>query len=94
MFRRFDDLWDTSATDGASTPIGLFTDNSERQELMDAWLKERRECIEYGLYLDQACQLLKRILAEEGVTRESRRRARHLIRAIKEAKDAPHDDTA
>jgi hypothetical protein len=89
MIRRFDDLWDSSATDGASAPIGLSIPPSasgESQDLMEAWFKERQESIENGLYLDLACQLLKQIMTEGAMTLESQRRAKHLISAVKQTR--------
>jgi len=86
MIKRFEDLWTSAATDGASSPVGLATpppDVAESQDLMEAWYKERQESIENKLYLDLACQLLRRILSEGAMTREDERRAKHLILSIK-----------
>ncbi len=89
MIKRFEELWDSAASDGASASIGLptpFPASDESQDLMEAWFKERQESIENELYLDLACQLLRRILTEGAMTLESQRQAKHLILAIKAAR--------
>jgi len=87
MSSRFDFSWDEIPNDGASTPVSLFTpnDNSENDELFQAWCQERHESIELKLYLDEALQLLKRLLADGEVTPGSGKRARHLLRTIEAA---------
>jgi len=68
--------------------VSLFTpiDNSENDELFQAWCQERHESIELKLYLDQALLLLKRLLADGEVTPSSEKRARHLLRTIEAAR--------
>jgi len=80
--------WDTLPNDGASAPAAVLTrsDKAEDEELMYAWLRERQENIELGLFLERACQLLARILASREVTPSLLRRARCLMRAIEDAR--------
>ena len=92
MSRRFDDLLATAAEDGASTPIGVFTprNKADTDQLMQAWYIERQNCIECSLFLDQARQLLTRILHDGEVTATNRQKTRYLLRAIKEARQGRH----
>jgi len=83
MFRRFDDLWESAAGDGASTPVGVARPECNLDELMDAWFRERQENVECRLYLDEAGRLLRRILGEGGLPSRLRRQARHLLLAIR-----------
>jgi len=84
----FEDLLATAAEDGASTPIGVLTprDGAETDQLMQAWYIERQSNIENSLFLDQARQLLTRILNDGEVTRTNRQKTRSLLRAIRDAR--------
>jgi len=88
MSNWFDSPLDSLPNDGASATTGLFLppDPAERETLMTAWLRERQENIELGLYLEQACALLRRMMAAEQTTPTCRKRAKDLIQAIKEAR--------
>jgi len=92
MRNLFDLPWDSLPNDGASAPAGVLAacDRDEEEELMYAWLRERQENIELGLFLERACELLGRILAGGEVTPALRRRARHLIRVIESARPGDH----
>jgi len=81
--------WDTLPNDGASASAGVLTqcDKREDEELMYAWLRERQENIELGLFLERACDLLARILAGREVTPAILRRARCLMRAIEDGRN-------
>jgi hypothetical protein len=85
MHRHLDLRWDTIPHDGAFAPIGIapLCHGSEGDELLQAWSQERYECTEMRLYLEEANRLLKCILAEGGITLKNRRRARHLLLAIR-----------
>jgi len=91
MSRRFEDLWE-SAGDGALTPIGLARPECEFDALMDAWFRERHESIECRLYLDEAGALLRQIIEEDEVPSRLRRRAKHLLRAIRAVHEADRGD--
>lgn len=80
--------WDSLPHDGASAFIGIPEprDRAEDEELLDAWLIERQENIELGLYLGRTCELLGRIAAGGEVTPAILRRTRLLLRAIEEAR--------
>jgi len=93
MFSRFEKPWETAAGDGASTPVGVSPPACEVDALMDAWLRERHESVECRLYLDEAGRLLRRMLVEDGVPLRLRRRARHLLLAIRAIREAGHDRT-
>jgi len=95
MISRFEDLWETAAGDGALTPVGVGRPDCEFDALMDAWLQERQDCIECRLYLVEAGRLLRRILDEETVPPRLRKRARHLllaIRSVRESEGGPSVD--
>jgi len=94
MSNRFDFSWDTIPSDGASSPVGLSTpvDASENDELFQAWCRERHESIELKLFLDEAVQLLKRLVADGEISPANARRARHLLRTIEATRtDDPGD---
>lgn len=84
----FDPPLDAIPNDGASVTTGFFmpADPGERETLLDAWRRERQETIELGLYLEQACSLLRRMSAADTTTPAHRKRAKGLIRAIREAR--------
>jgi hypothetical protein len=86
MNRRFEDLWSKAADDGASCPVGLSPapNGAEVDLLMDAWYRERTQRIEGSLLLDQAGQLLDRLMAEGEMTPRRRRQACRVIRAIRD----------
>jgi len=83
MMNRFENLWDSAAGDGALTPIGVARPECEFDDLMKAWTRERQDCIEYRLYLDEAGRLLREILAEDQVPQRLRRRVRNLLMAVR-----------
>ncbi len=93
MSNPFGPPWDRIPGDGASAPVGMPSpfDDAPSDDLLEAWCQERHQSIELGLYLQQSLQLIRRILADGEVTPESRRRAKTLLRAIREAK---RDDLA
>jgi len=85
MKNRLEDLWN-AADDGASTPaspLDLKTE-AEFDELLDAWFLERRNSIEFEILLEESRKLIERLLSESDVSASDRRRARRLIRAIKQ----------
>jgi len=85
----FDLTWDMLPNDGASATTGVLThcDKAEDEdELMTAWLRERQENIELGLFLERACALLARIMSGREVTPSILRRARSLMLAIEDAR--------
>jgi hypothetical protein len=94
MGNRLDLSWESYPHDGASTPLGSSAaiERNDYDELFRAWCEERHESIELGLCLDEVVRLLKRMLAAGGVTEQSRRRAKSLFRAIREA--SGRSDTA
>ncbi len=83
----FDLPWDSIPGDGVSAPISVSTtsDRAENEQLMYAWLRERQENVEQRIYLDQCVQLINRILADGEISARSRRKARHLLLAIRAA---------
>lgn len=88
MLNSFQRLLLTSAQDGASVAaVGTHTDcdESEANQLLAAWSRERQDRIEAELCLDQACRLLNSILEDDGVSSSHRRKARRLLRAIRAA---------
>jgi len=84
MLSHFDELLVSTANDGASATIGLCPNRNvpEIDDLMDAWFKERQECIEVGLFLDEARHLLKRLVSEDEISTQNRRRVKRLLLAI------------
>jgi len=88
MRGRFDNLWETAAGDGAVTPVGIARPECDFDALMDAWSRERQDCIECRLYLDEAARLFRKILDEEAVPPRLRRRAKHLLLAIRAVRKA------
>lgn len=95
MGSRFDLSWDTIPCDGASVPFTVPTgiDPADYDDLFRAWCRERHESIETKLYLDEALRVLKRLLAAGEVSAESRKRARRLLTAIKEAASDRGEET-
>jgi len=95
MMSRFEDLWESAAGEGASTPVGVARPECEFDALMDAWFRERHESIENRLHLEEAGELLRQILDVDQVPLKLRRRAKHLLQAIRAVHDAdrenPHD---
>jgi|ERR1700757_3544365 hypothetical protein len=88
MISRFEDLWESAAGDGALSPVGVARPECEFDALMDAWFRERQDCIECRLYLDEAGRLLRMILGEEAVPPRLRRRAKHLLLAIRSVRES------
>lgn len=83
MMNRLEDLW-KSADDGASSPIGplQIRDESEFDDLLDAWYVERQNSIECEILLEQSKELIVRLLSESDASRSRRKQARRLIRSI------------
>ncbi|WP_435021453.1 hypothetical protein TA3x_002382 [Tundrisphaera sp. TA3] len=91
MRNRLEDLWITSADDGATSPIGieLFRPQVDMEDLLRAWALERGHSIEMGMILDQSRRFLGRLMAADGMSREDRKRARALMTLIKDALREP-----
>jgi hypothetical protein len=88
MLSRFDNLWESAAGDGALTPVGVARPECEFDALMDAWFRERQDSIECRLYLDEAGRLLREIIGEERVPVRLRRRAKHMLLAIRASRES------
>jgi hypothetical protein len=91
MIGHFNELLRATADEGASAAIGVSPSRTfeESDQLLDAWYRERQERVETGLFLEEASQLLKKIISEGRVTPASRRKVRRLLLAI----EAAHPDT-
>jgi len=87
MFNRFENPWESAAGDGAWSPVGFARPESEFDELLSAWLRERQDCIEHRLYLDDAGKLLREILHEACLSHPLRRRVRHFLQAVRDIQD-------
>jgi hypothetical protein len=85
MIGRIEDLWE-SAGDGAFSPIGATRPEGDVDALMDAWLRERQVSIECRLYLEQMRRLVRRMMDVDKVPPELRKRARCLLRAVRESR--------
>ncbi len=90
---RLEDLWN-SADDGASAPIGTLANRPESDfdELLDAWFLERRNSIEFEMLLDESRRLIERLIAEADLSTSGRRRARRLLRTIKQTLRGAKDE--
>jgi len=84
MTGHFNELLRATADEGASAAIGISPSRTfdESDQLLDAWFRERQERVETGLFLEEATQLLKKIIGEGCVTTASRRKVRRLLLAI------------
>ena len=84
MPKRFEDLWLDSADDGASSPIGIDLARpwAEVEDLLTAWSRERGQCIEMGMMLEQARRLILQMLSAETLPKEITRRARDQVSVI------------
>jgi len=91
MIGHFTELLRATADEGASAAIGVSPGRTldESDQLLNAWYQERQERVETGLFLNEASQLLKKILSEGCVTAASRRKVRRLLLAI----EAAHPDS-
>jgi len=91
MFGHFSDLLMATPTDGASAVAGSppLRTSEDLDELMEAWYRERQERVEVGLFLDEARDLLRRILAEGEVSSLTRRKARRLLLALEASGHEP-----
>ncbi len=89
MKNRFDDLWISAASDGASCPVHAVAAGHDAGEdvdlLMDAWYSERAVRIESSLLLEQALRVIANLLAEGGDSTRKQRQARRLLRAIRKS---------
>jgi len=85
MRNRLEDLWQKMANDGASTPLGIDVvgPRTDVEDLMEAWLRERGQCIELGMLLKRSRRLIARLAALDCVSPEDRKRANNLLLAIK-----------
>ncbi len=94
MGSRLDLSWDTIPYDGASAPVAMPATSapSEYDDLFRAWCRERHENIETKLYLDEAVRVLKRLLADDAVSLEMRKRARRLFTAISQSSTSDGDE--
>ncbi|MHC5540542.1 hypothetical protein ACYOEI_20165 [Singulisphaera rosea] len=88
MLGPFDDLLLKTASDGASATVDVYPNRNagDLDQIMDAWYRERQGHIETGLFLDQARQLLLRIISEGEITLANKRRAKRLLSAMSEAR--------
>jgi len=93
MINRFENPWASAAGDGAWSPVGFARPECEFDELMRAWLRERQDCIENRLYLDDAGRLLREILSEAYLSQPLRRRVRHFLQAIRETHSCDQDSS-
>jgi hypothetical protein len=89
MADRFEDLWNSAANDGASTPFVPFaTDtDAELEQLMTAWYHERTERIEFALLLDRAEGLIDKMLALGEVSPRTRKQALRFLRASRDSRE-------
>jgi hypothetical protein len=94
MPSHFENLLLTTAHEGASASLGVHPINrtDDIDQLMDAWYRERQERIEVGLFLDEARQLLRRMIIDGEITASSRRKVRRLLLAIESSKREPRDE--
>src|SRR4051794_23536959 len=59
MRSRIENLWKSAAGDGALTPVGVARPESDFDDLMDAWSRERQTSIECRLAMEEAGRLLR-----------------------------------
>src|SRR5437588_11804787 len=93
MMGRFENLWESAAGDGALSPVGVARPDCEFDALMDAWFRERQDSIECRLYLEEARRLLREIMDVEIVPPRLRRRAKHLLLAIRAVRESDRGNT-
>ena len=91
MIIRFEDLWD-SAGDGAFSPGCVVRPDDDIDALMDAWRRERQESTECRLYLEEMRRVLRKLIEVEKVPPRLRKRAKSLLRAVREARPGSGDD--
>jgi len=89
MGSRVELSWEAVPHDGASATVGFSNgfDRAEYDELFRAWCQELHECIELRFCLDETVRLLRRLMSEGEVSVQSRRRAKRLLQAIKDASE-------
>jgi hypothetical protein len=87
MISQYNELICTAAGEGGAATLGVtpFRPLEESDDLLAAWFRERQERVETGLFLDEARQLLKKILHEGRMTPASKRRVARLLLALKDA---------
>lgn len=87
MIGQYNELIWTAAGEGGAAAIGVtpFRPLEESDQLLDAWYRERQERVETGLFLDEARQLLNKILEEGRMTPASKRKVTRLLLALKAA---------
>jgi hypothetical protein len=91
MIIRFEDLWQ-SAGDGASSPGSFVRPGDDVDELMQAWLRECHKSTECRLYLEQMRRVLRKMIEVEKVPPQLRKRAKSLLKAVREARWESGDD--
>ena len=91
MIIRFEDLWQ-SASDGAFSPGRVARLDQDVDALMDAWRRERQESTECRLYLDEMRRVLQKLIEVEKVPPRLRKKAKSLLRAVREVRSGSGDD--
>jgi hypothetical protein len=84
MRNRVEDFWKKAADDGASAPLGVDVvhPRADVEDLMRAWSRERGQCIEFGMLLNQSSRLISRLVVTDCLSQADRKRARALLLAI------------
>jgi len=90
MRSRIENLWKSAAGDGALTPVGVARPESDFDDLMDAWSRERQTSIECRLAMEEAGRLLREILDEARLPAHLRRRVKGLVQVIETCGEAEH----
>jgi hypothetical protein len=78
----FEDLLE-SGGDGAFSPVGTTRPDTDIDALMDAWRRERQDSVECRFYLERMGRLIQRMMEEDQVPPELRKRARCLLKAVR-----------
>jgi hypothetical protein len=91
---RLEDLWESAADDGASTPLAplAMPTDAEIDELLDAWFLERHKSIEFEMLLKQSRKVIAWLLAEGVDEPENRRKARRFLREIDRCFDSANQE--
>jgi len=81
---RLEDLWESAAQDGASTPLGPLggPTEAEIEEILDAWFLERHKSIEFEMLLKQSRKVIAWLLSEGVDEPVNRKKARRFLREI------------
>jgi hypothetical protein len=94
MINRLEDLWSSAAADGASAPLGPLRphDDSDIDELLDAWFAERKTTIEFEMLLGQSRRMIAHALESGFLAPSQSKKAARLLREIdRSLKKAPSD---